>query len=118
MRKVPLEGQVAAKRHAEGSYMLRTIISAVAGLIELVLVLRFVFRLLGANPANGFVSWIYGVSHPLVTPFVGIFGQPVIPSGVVVRGVFEWASILALIVYGLIASVLLYFLRASKAERV
>lgn len=94
--------------------MIRTIISTLSGLIELLLVFRFFFRLLGANPANGFVSWIYSVSHPLVAPFADIFGQPVATNGVVVRGVFEWASIIALILYGIVGSLLLRPLRDER----
>ena len=44
------------------------IISFIFGAIEAVLGLRFIFLLLGANSATQFVSWIYSVSSPLVTP--------------------------------------------------
>ncbi len=43
----------------------------VFGALELVLLFRFVLRLMGANPASGFVSFVYGLSRPFViTTFV------------------------------------------------
>lgn len=94
--------------------MIFSLVSAIAGIIELILGLRFVFRLLGANPDNSLVSWIYGVSAPLVSPFTGIFGQPVPTPGVVVHGTFEWASVLALVIYGALASIILYFVSIDR----
>jgi hypothetical protein len=83
------------------------IISVVFGFIELVVGLRFFFRLLGANPDSTIVSWVYHVSAPLVTPFAGIFGQPLTTEGVVVASVFEISALIALIVYAAIAGLLL-----------
>jgi hypothetical protein len=83
------------------------IISVIVGVIQFLVGFRFVFLLLGANPGNAFVSWIYDVSTPLVTPFAGIFGQSaVIAEGAVVASVFEWASLLAMLVYAVVGSIL------------
>ncbi len=68
------------------------------GVIEALIAIRLVLRLLGANPAAAFVSLIYGVTAPLVAPFVGIFGT-IQASG----NMLEPHSIVALIVYALIA---------------
>ncbi len=43
------------------------------GLITVLLMLRFVLRLVGASPDNGFINLIYTISYPLVVPFMGIF---------------------------------------------
>ena len=74
------------------------IIYFVAGLLEVLLVFRFLFRLLGANPDSGFVSLIESVTAPLMSPFNLIF-----PTSVVGGSVFEWPVLLALAVYALIA---------------
>ena len=66
-----------------------------------IVALRFVFRLLGANGDNGIVSWIYAASHPLVAPFFGIFNHDVN----VLTGRFELETLLALVVYGIIATI-------------
>jgi hypothetical protein len=69
--------------------------------------LRFVFQLLGANGSSPFVAWIYNMSTPLVAPFAGIFGQTTNPTAGAISGsVFEPATLVALIVYGLIAGLI------------
>jgi hypothetical protein len=86
--------------------MIASLIYIVVGFIELLIGFRFVLLLLGANPASGFVSWIYSWSQPFVAPFYGIFGQhsaTATGTGVVVQSVFDWTALIALVVYGFIA---------------
>jgi hypothetical protein len=54
--------------------------------------------LLGASEVSGFVGLIYGLSNFLVLPFRGIFDEPVLGSSV-----FEWAAIVGIIIYSLLA---------------
>jgi hypothetical protein len=92
--------------------MVAAILSAIVGFIESLIALRFVFRLIGANPANEFIGWIYDWSTPLVAPFAGVFGQDAtaVPgSGVVVQSVFDWPALIALVVYGLIGGLIIRF---------
>lgn len=74
----------------------------IIGVLEIVLAFRFVFKLLGANPASGFVDFIYNLSTIFIAPFMGIFNTS-LAKGDVVTSVFEPASLVALIVYGLVA---------------
>jgi YGGT family len=68
------------------------------GLIEGLIAIRFVLKALGANPSAGFADFIYRVSGILVAPFVGLF------TNLQSQGsVLELNSIVALIVYALIA---------------
>jgi uncharacterized protein YggT (Ycf19 family) len=69
------------------------------GLIELIIGLRILLRLLGANPATPFVSWLYEVSRTLLYPFQGIFPSPVLNGGFVL----DMSAVVALLVYALIA---------------
>jgi uncharacterized protein YggT (Ycf19 family) len=94
--------------------MLR-LLSAILGIIEVLVGLRFVFRLFGANPDNAIVNAVYNWSTPFVAPFAGIFGQSatVTNTGLTTTGVFDWTALIALVVYGLIAAVL-----ARSAARV
>jgi hypothetical protein len=88
--------------------MIGLIVYGIGGFIEVLVGLRFIFRLLGANPASGFVQWIYDWSTPFVTPFAGIFGQnaTLTGRGVVTTSVFDWTALIALIVIGLIVGVI------------
>lgn len=88
--------------------MVASAIYAIGGFIELLVGLRFVLRLLGANPASGFVEWVYTWSTPFVAPFAGIFGQdPVLTGqGVVATSVFDWAALIAFVVVAAVTSLL------------
>ena len=89
--------------------MISAIIYAIGGFIEIIIGLRFLFRLLGADPGAGFVRLIYDWSTPLVAPFAGIFGQEATilsNAGVVTASVFDWTALIALLVYGLIIALI------------
>lgn len=89
--------------------MISAIIYAIGGFIEALVGLRFVLRLIGANPANAFVSWIYDWSTPLVAPFSGIFGQDatiVHGVGAVTSSVFDWTALVALVVIGIVVGII------------
>ncbi len=69
-----------------------------ATLLEILLAFRFFLRLSGANPGAGFTSFIYAASYPFAEPFIAVFN-----SSVVEGKVFEWTTLLAMVVYLLIA---------------
>lgn len=73
-----------------------SIVWFVIGVIEALLIVRFLLLLLGAN-ATGFVSFIYNLSYPFVAPFVGIF--PLDATG---RSYFDTATIVAMLVWALL----------------
>lgn len=80
------------------AYKIQQAISLVAGVLEVLLAFRFALRLLAANPNNGFVAFVYGITAPLVAPFVGIFGTPAFEGNVL-----EPHALVAIVVYALIA---------------
>lgn len=82
-----------------GSRVLVNIIYFIEAVILTLLGLRFIFRLLGANPNNGFADFIYTASHPLVAPFFGLFNY----DENLASGHFEVATLVAMVVYALIA---------------
>lgn len=77
----------------------RLITYFVLGVLEVILLLRFVFRLLGASTANGFIMFLYDLSHVFVVPFNGIFHNAALGS----VSVFEVSTLLAMVVYALLA---------------
>lgn len=70
----------------------------ILGILEVILAFRFVLKLLAANPGAGFSSFIYSVSYPFAAPFLSVFRRTQIASST-----FEWTTILAMLVYWLIA---------------
>ncbi len=71
----------------------------ILGLIEALLAFRFVLKLLGANPAAGFSHFIYSVTYIFATPFLSVFRN----TNVVQGSTFEWTTLLAMLVYWIIA---------------
>lgn len=67
-------------------------------LLEVVLMFRFFLKLLAANPSAGFTVFIYGVSASFVAPFLTVFGITRVEGSV-----FEWTTLLAMLVYWIIA---------------
>jgi len=81
----------------------------VAGVINVVIGIRFVLQLFAASRSAPFVDLVYGLSAPLVAPFRGIFptiGQ----SGFVL----DPAALVALVVYALIAAGLTRLIRVTS----
>jgi uncharacterized protein YggT (Ycf19 family) len=80
----------------------------IGGFIVMLLGLRIVLRLLGANPDSAFVSWVYSWSTPFVAPFAGIFGQnaTVTGTGTVTTGVFDWSALIAFVVIGALVAII------------
>lgn len=79
--------------------ILARVVYYIAGVIIAFLIMRIVLLLLGANQGAPFVDFVYGVSGVFAWPFYGIFSyQP--NYG---HFTFEISSIVAIIVYGLIA---------------
>lgn len=74
------------------------IIWYILGVIEVILAFRVILKLLGANAFSGFVSFIYAISGPFALPFSGILGTTVSSSSV-----FEWSTLIAMIVYFIVA---------------
>jgi hypothetical protein len=81
-----------------GAYNSRAIqiIWWVVGLIDILIAIRFLLKVFGANPAP-FVRFMYDLTWPLVAPFHGIFN-----TDQVGRSVFEPESIVAALIYALI----------------
>lgn len=93
----------------------RNAIYYVLGVIEVLLAFRFFFKLLGANQASGFVSFIYSITGILSAPFKGIF-SPYVTNGLSARSVFEPSVIIAFIVYAIAAWGLVKLIRLKAAR--
>ncbi len=80
------------------AYRLTQLIYWVFGLVEGLIAIRLILKALGANPSAGFAQFIYGVTAPLVAPFLNLFNNPTYSNSVL-----ELSSIVALVVYALVA---------------
>jgi uncharacterized protein YggT (Ycf19 family) len=74
------------------------IIYLVFGVIEALIAIRVILKLLAANPLAGFTSLIYNVTQPFVALFQGVF-----PDAQSKGSILEVSSLLAILVYALLA---------------
>lgn len=70
----------------------------ILGIIQLLLIFRFILKLLGANVEAGFTSFIYGITHIFVLPFLSVFNVSQVDGSIV-----EWTTLLAMFVYWIVA---------------
>ena len=85
--------------YREGSYNTRAVQAVwwIVGFIDVLVAIRFVLKLFGANVAAAFVRFMYDVTWPLVAPFHGIFNTT--QQG---RSILEPESLVAIAIYALI----------------
>jgi uncharacterized protein YggT (Ycf19 family) len=86
------------------------LVELIGSIIMLLLAIRFFFILFAANPLNGFVNFIYQLSYPLARPFFGIFNYH-IKYGI---SRVEFASLIAIVIYGIIAYIITRLLTIEK----
>jgi hypothetical protein len=105
---------VATTGHVGTATVAQRIIYYIAGLIIALLALRIVLLLLAANEGSPFVDFVYGLSGIFAWPFYGIFSYQ--PS--YGHSTFELSSIVAIIVYALVAAGLakLFTITSHRSE--
>jgi len=81
----------------------------ILGILEALLAFRFVLRLLGANPGAAFTNFIYTVTYPFVAPFIAVFHTTRVAGSA-----FEWTTLLAMVVYWLIALAIIRLFTMSR----
>ncbi len=80
-------------------YKLTQVVWYIFYILETILLLRFILKLIAANPGAAFTQFIYSLSAPLVGPFANIVQAPSISGA----GVIDWPAIIALIAYWILA---------------
>src|SRR6185503_15696786 len=81
----------------------------ILGVLEALLVFRFILKLLAANPNAGFTKFIYGVTYIFAAPFLNVFRITRVEGSI-----FEWTTLLAMLVYWLLALGIIRLFLMSK----
>ena len=92
------------------NFRLAAVVWFIAGAVEIFVAARFLGKLFGASAQSAFVNFIYQVSSPMVAPFTGIFGDTGSRTNT-----FETASLVAIVVYAVIAWGLVVLIRIVTA---
>jgi hypothetical protein len=66
--------------------------------LEIILLLRFIFMLIGADPSNVFASFLYALTTVILVPFSGIVRNPSLHT----NQAFEWTTLIGMAIYALI----------------
>lgn len=80
------------------------------GILESLLVFRFVLKLLAANPNAGFSDFIYSATYPFVVPFQSVFATIANEENII-----EWTTLLAMFVYWLVAEAIVRLFIMGKS---
>lgn len=78
-------------------------------ILEIMLVFRFVLKLMAANSSAGFTNFIYGFTWPFTAPFLTVFSKTTVAGNI-----FEWTTLLAMLVYWIVAFLLARLFLMSK----
>jgi hypothetical protein len=78
-------------------------------LLEVLLAFRFILKLTGANSVAGFTSFIYSITWPFTAPFLAVFQRTVVQGSI-----FEWTTLLAMLVYWMVALAIVKLFLMSK----
>lgn len=87
------------------------VITLLFTVLEVLLLIRFALKLLGANAAQPLVAGLYAITEPLVRPFQGIWPQASTPV------VFDLPALLAIVFLFLIAALVVALVRAIAGSR-
>lgn len=104
------------KQIATSSQTFEYLIYFFFGLLEILLAFRLILKLMGANSLSAFVGLIYGITGIFVLPFEGIFRRG-LAQGVETTSVFEPSTLIAIIVYAILAWGVVKLLRILTGER-
>lgn len=105
-----------AKRESTGPQTIEYVVYFVFGVLDILLAFRLILRLLGAGTSSSFVNFIYNLSGAFIWPFQGIFSSTVAPGAETVS-VFEPATLIAIIVYAILAWGIVQLVRILSGER-
>ena len=106
----------AISKTGHGNLKARKIVYYILGVLEVLFAFRLVFKILGANPQSSFVSFIYSVSQAFLSPFSGIFPSAV-TKGIETQSVLEPTTIIAMIVYAVVAWGIVKLIEISKPRQ-
>jgi len=103
---------IHTERHSPIEVILGRVVYYVLGVIEVLLGLRFLLRMFGANAHTAFVQFVYSVSAIFMAPFTAVF-RTTSTEGVKL----EWSVLVAMLVYALVAWGIVALVRAVSPRR-
>lgn len=85
-----------------------------ATVLEVVLAIRFIFKLIGADPTNLFAGFLYALTDIILSPFSTIVRTPSLRT----NQAFEWSTLIAMVIYWLLFWAIMRLLRIISSPSV
>ena len=114
---VPVVVQEVQQPKATGYQTAEYLIYFFFGALEVLLVFRLVLMMTGASLASSFVAMIYNFTQIFVLPFNGIFRSGVAQVAGSTNLVFEPSTLVAIIVYAVLALGIVKLLRVVSGRQ-
>lgn len=95
---------------AQWVQIFQTLLTLVIGVVEIILIFRFVLRLLNASAESEIVSWVLVNSASFLRPFAFAFTPLILPGGFVI----EFSTLFAIFAYAVIGYVIREALNMMK----
>jgi hypothetical protein len=105
-----------AKSKASSFQTVEYLIYFLFGILEVLLVFRLILKLTGAGISSGFVNLIYDLTGVFILPFEGIFRRG-FAQGVETTSVFEPSTLVAIIVYAVLAWGIVVLIRIFSGQK-
>ena len=105
----------SVKSTATSSQTVEYLVYFLFGVLEILLTFRLVLKLTGASVSSAFVGLIYGLTGVFILPFEGIFRRG-FAQGVETTSVLEPSTLVALIVYAVLAWGIVKLIRILSGE--
>ncbi|KKS95102.1 MAG: hypothetical protein UV71_C0012G0023 [Microgenomates group bacterium GW2011_GWC1_43_13] len=105
-----------AKAEVSSNQTVERLVYFLFGILEVLLIFRLIFKLAGASQGSTFVSLIYTLTGIFIIPFRGIFRQAT-ATGVETTAILEPATLVAVIVYAVLAWGIVALIRILSRER-
>lgn len=99
LKERELKRSIAAANQNSSVARIVNIVYFLFGALEFLLAVRVILHLMGANPNNGFATFIYALSAPFVALFSTLLRNPTLSQ----TAMLEVTTMIAMLVYAILA---------------
>ena len=106
-------------------FQLTRILNALLVFLEVLLGMRYVLKLIGADPASSFATLVYGMTWLFLAPFTGLIATPTSGGSILEMTTLIAMAIYVLVVWGIVTALPIVLVRSrarstsrSTVERV
>ena len=103
----------SVRRSPSGAELARRVVVFAFGIVQVLILLRILLLLVGANDDSAIVAAIYNMSGLFVAPFDNVLGQETVRNG---GSVFDVAAVVALIGWTVLEAIIVAGISIARRE--